>query len=425
MTVLVGICLLVVTPLLALALDDSGRYSTTPTYTTSSTVVDRINVAAAANGGSATASSNLNDQYPASAVINGDRLGVGWGAGGGWRDGTPGSFPDWIQVDFSATTLIDEINVFTLQDTWWNPIEPTLTLNFGNNGITKFNVQYWNGSSWATVPGGAVTVTNNKVWRQFVFSQIATDKIRLQVDAAKIDSSVLVELEAFGIPVDAGPQPTPLPSPTPNDGLGPALAARDIWLDPWHNIGIGTPNPIFNDDHVTGAFVGRWVAIDGQYAGASAYLGLGGTIPAPGDRVGVLNFYNRAMGGVDNRTAAIYSFNGAQLGTGNLEFYTTPNIIGPVRRMQIAPTGEVGVNHAAGVGSMMSIMGKTTDASTNVLSLVDGGDSSVMRVRSDGQVSVDKPGQGVVLKSPNGLICRKLTIDNNGELVVQPMGSCP
>src|ERR1043166_9682028 len=109
--------------------------------------------------------------------------------------------------------------------------------------------------------------------------------------------------------------------------------------------------PIFNDDGTTGASVGKWVAIDGRTPGAAAYLGLGGNIPTAGDRVGVLNFYNLAMGGVDHRTAAIFSFNGPQLGTGTLEFFTSPNFIGPVRRVQIAATGEVGVNHAAGAGN--------------------------------------------------------------------------
>jgi len=196
-------------------------------------------------------------------------------------------------------------------------------------------------------------------------------------------------------------------------------------VDADNNIGFGTPNPIFNDDHVTGGSVGRWVAIDGHLPGFAAYLGLGGTIPNPGDRVGALNFYNLAMGGVDNRTASIFSFNGSVLGTGNLEFYTSQSITGPIRRMQIAPTGEVGINHAAGVGTMLMVMGKTADASTNALGVLDSSDSPLLVVRDDGQIAVSKPGQGIVLKSPNGLVCKKLTIDNSGNLVVQAMPSCP
>lgn len=30
----------------------------------------------------------------------GQRRGLNWNAGGGWRDGTPATFPDWLQVTF-------------------------------------------------------------------------------------------------------------------------------------------------------------------------------------------------------------------------------------------------------------------------------------------------------------------------------------
>ena len=381
----------------------------------------RINVAAAANGGTATASSTLAG-YTANAVINGDRKGLNLTTGGGWRDDTPGIFPDVVEVEFASATNIDEVSVFTQQDTWWSPVEPTETLNFFNNGITAFEVQFWTGSTWSTIPGAIVT-GNTRVWRRFNFPTINTEKIRVLITASKLAHSTVVEVEAWG--VTGTPGPTPTPTPNPNNDLEAALAARDIFFDNDNNIGFGTTNPIFNDDGTTGAFVGKWVAIDGRLTGAAAYLGLGGTVPNPGDRVGVLNFYNIAMGGVDHRTAAIYSFNGPQLGTGNLEFYTAPNSSGPVRRMQIGPTGEIGINHAAGAGTMVSIMGKTTTESTKALVVLDGQDRSMLTVRDDGQITVGTPGQGIVLKSPNGLVCRKLVIDDTGTLIVQPMGSCP
>lgn len=384
---------------------------------------ERVNAAASANGGRATASSTQ-DKYSIEAVIDGDRKGLNLTSGGGWRDDTPDSFPDWVEVEFSAAMVIDEIAVVTQQDAWWNPVEPTESLFFFNNGITSFEVQHWNGTNWVTVPLGLVT-GNNKVLRRFTFSGVTTDRIRLNITGAKLPVSTVVEIEAYGIPASADPSPSPSPSPLPNGNVEAALAARGIFFDASSNVGFGTPNPIFNDDGTTGAFVGNWVAIDGKVPGAAAYLGIGGTVPNAGDRVGVLNFYNIAMGGADHRTAAIYSFNGSQLGTGNLEFYTSPNFIGPVRRMQIAPTGEVGINHNAGTGTMVSIMGKTTGASTKSLVVLDGQDRSLLTVRDDGQIAVGRPGQGIVLRSPNGLVCRKLTINDTGELVVEPMGSCP
>ena len=382
----------------------------------------RINVAAAANGGTATASSTADDYTP-NAVIDGDRRGLNLTTGGGWRDDTPNIFPDVIQVDFVNVTSIDEVSVFTQQDTWWAPVEPTEALSFFNNGITGFEVQFWNGATWATIPG-AIVSGNTKVWRKFTFPAISTEKVRVVITASRLTVSTVVELEAWGVP-GGNPGPTPTPTPVPSGDVEDALAAREIFFDNENNIGIGTTQPIFNDDGTTGAFVGKWVAIDGRLTGAAAYLGIGGTVPTPGHRVGVLSFYNIAMGGVDHRTAAIYSFNGPQLGTGNLEFYTAPNFSGPVRRMQIGPTGEIGINHAAGAGTMVSIMGKTTTETTKSLVVLDGQDRSMLTVRDDGQITVGRPGQGIVLKSPNGLVCRKLVIDDAGNFIVQPMGSCP
>lgn len=387
-------------------------------------VDDRINVAAAQNGGTATASSTA-DNYTTDALINGDRAGVNLTSGGGWRDDTPALFPDSVEIEFTGAMSIDEINVFTQQDSWWAPIDPTETTSFFNNGITNFEVQYWHGTSWVTIPGGVVT-NNTKVWRKFTFAPIETGKIRVLVNAAKSTASTIVEVEAFGVPAETPtPEPTPTPAPTPMGDLEAALAARDIFFDADNNIGFGTPNPIFNDDGTTGGFVGNWVAVDGKLPGASAYFGVGGNIPGVNERVGALNFYNIAMGGADHRTAAIFSFNGPTLGTGNLEFYTAPNFIGPVRRMQIAPTGEVGINHNANVGTMLQLMGKTSDATQNTLGVLNSNDRPLLTVRNDGQVSIGQPGQGIVLKSPNGQVCRKLSIDDSGNLVVAPMASCP
>jgi len=386
---------------------------------------ERSNVAAAVNGGVAVASSTKSDQFPASAVIDGDRKGSGWGAGGGWADDTPGEFPDSVEITFAGEMSIDEVNVVTIQDMWWTPSEPTESLNFFNNGVTAFEVQYFDGASWLTVPNGAVT-GNTKVLRNITFSPVKTDKIRVLIGASKSSNSLLIEVEAYGVPVPPPPPDTiPAPLPLPLDDLAAALAQHDIFIDANNHIGFGTQQPIFNDDGTTGGFVGKWVAIDGKLPGAAAYLGIGGTIPAVNERVGSLNFYNLAMGGADNRTAAIFSFNGSKLGTGNLEFYTAPSFIGPVRRMQIGPTGEIGINHTANTGTILQVMGKTSDATGHALGVLNSADRSLFSVRNDGEVMVAQPGQGIVLKSPNGQICKKLTIDDGGELVVQTMASCP
>ena len=154
------------------------------------------NVASAANGGTASASSTLSP-YVSSHVIDGARR---WNMSNNtiWLDSTYATWPDWIQVEFNGSKTIHEIDVITQQDDYQNPIEPTLTQTFTSNGITAFDVQYWNGSAWATVSGGSVT-GNNKVWRQFTFSPITTSKIRVQVNAGYDNSyGRVVEVEAWG-----------------------------------------------------------------------------------------------------------------------------------------------------------------------------------------------------------------------------------
>jgi hypothetical protein len=162
----------------------------------------RTNVALAANGAIATASSTYSTAYGPSGVIDGDRKGTNWGNGGGWNDGTVNSYPDWIQVSFNGSKTLNEIDVFTLQDTLSNPSEPTETMTFSQYGIVDFQVQYWNGSSWLAVPGGSVT-GNNKVWRKFLFSNVTTDKIRVYVTNALASYSRVTEIEAWGAS-DAG-----------------------------------------------------------------------------------------------------------------------------------------------------------------------------------------------------------------------------
>src|SRR5205814_8219581 len=95
-----------------------------------------VNVAAAANGATASASSTINAGYAPSGAINGDRKGLAWGNGGGWNDGTAGTYPDALQVDFAGPQTIDEVDVFTVQDAFANPIEPVLGMPFTLFGIT-------------------------------------------------------------------------------------------------------------------------------------------------------------------------------------------------------------------------------------------------------------------------------------------------
>ena len=61
--------------------------------------------------------------------------------GGGWTDGTLGSFPDWLEVDFATSYAISQVNVFSVQDNLPAPVEPTATQTFTLYGLRDFQVQ--------------------------------------------------------------------------------------------------------------------------------------------------------------------------------------------------------------------------------------------------------------------------------------------
>ena len=131
----------------------------------------------------------------ASGANNGDRKGLNYHQDGTWGAATTG-FPQWLQIDFNGAKTIGEIDVLTLQDNYSNPSELTEAMTFSLYGVTAFDVQYWNGSSWVTVPGGSVT-GNNKVWRKFTFAAITTSKIRVITNASASSWSELTEVEAW------------------------------------------------------------------------------------------------------------------------------------------------------------------------------------------------------------------------------------
>lgn len=164
----------------------------------------RVNLAAQANGGLASASSSYNAGYSPAGVNNGDHRGLNWENGGGWNDATSDAYPDWVRVDFPSAQPVTEIDVYTIQDNYMSPVEPTEAMTFTRYGVTAFDVQYWNGSAWVTVPGGSVT-GNNKVWSKFTFAPVSTTSIRVQVNASLASYSRIVEIEAYkdAAPVNA------------------------------------------------------------------------------------------------------------------------------------------------------------------------------------------------------------------------------
>ena len=164
-----------------------------------------INVALPANGGVASASSRYSANHAAGGVNNGVRNCRDLGNGGVWVDQTTNQFPDWVQVTFNGMKNVDRIEVFTMPDNTAAAGEPTPSQTFTLYGITAFNVQYWTGAAWATVPGGTVT-GNNQVWRTLTFPTITTDRVRVLVNSTtSYGLSFVCELEAWSTSNNSAP----------------------------------------------------------------------------------------------------------------------------------------------------------------------------------------------------------------------------
>jgi len=155
-----------------------------------------INVALASNGGIASA---LDNQYlknfEVSSINNGDRMGKNWKNGGGWLGKIPDSNESWVQIDFEKSKHIDRVIVYTLQDDYTNAIEPTNTLKFTKNGVTDFQIQGWNGTSWQKL--GVEVIGNNLVKRTVNFMIFETNKIRVSMTGGLGGGLRIVEVEAW------------------------------------------------------------------------------------------------------------------------------------------------------------------------------------------------------------------------------------
>jgi uncharacterized repeat protein (TIGR01451 family) len=179
--------------------NDSNNTASELTTINSPSCLPPVNVALASNLATAIASSTFmgTRTYPASGAIDGEHNGLNWENGGGWNDSTRDLYPDTLEVVFNNSKTIDEIRVYTLQNDFHNPVEPTGTTPANVYGILNFDVQYWDGAAWQTVPGGNV-IGNDKAMRVFTFAKLTTTKIRVVINSARAHYSRITEVEAFG-----------------------------------------------------------------------------------------------------------------------------------------------------------------------------------------------------------------------------------
>jgi hypothetical protein len=180
----------------AYAGDASNATSTSPSFAQSvQAPIDGTNVALASNGGVASASSTYGPSFAASGVIDGRRSGAGWGNYAGWSDATSRAFPDWVQINFNGQKTIDHVVVYSVQDNYLNPTEPTNAMTGTRFALSSFEVQGWNGSSWVTLG----TVAGNSLIKRIVsFNAYTTDRIRIYITGSQDGVwSRLTEVEAW------------------------------------------------------------------------------------------------------------------------------------------------------------------------------------------------------------------------------------
>ena len=136
------------------------------------------NVALATNGAVAAASSTgfSDDGPPASAskLIDDTRS----GANSYWTDDTVDEFPDVVQINFFGNKMIDRVVVYSVQDNYFDGVDPTDTDLCYIYGLVDFTVEGWNGRDWLTL----ANVTDNLLCKRTVtFLPFTTDQIRINV----------------------------------------------------------------------------------------------------------------------------------------------------------------------------------------------------------------------------------------------------
>ncbi|MCA1593763.1 MAG: hypothetical protein LC754_14160 [Acidobacteria bacterium] len=159
----------------------------------------RVNVAAAAAGATATADSTYAGRnYSPVGAIDGERAGANWESGGGWNDNTRDVWPDSLTITFNGMQTISEIGVYTLQNNYTSPQEPTPLTPADLYGIRDFEVQTCNGLACTTIPTVGTVTGNDKAMRVLLFAPINATGVRIKVNNGREHFSRITEVEAFG-----------------------------------------------------------------------------------------------------------------------------------------------------------------------------------------------------------------------------------
>jgi len=106
-----------------------------------------------------------------------------------WIDGTPGQFPDWLQVDFAGEKEINVVIVFSNNFHHWKPAE---------TGISDCELQIWDGAAWKKA--GEIKGSKKGVLSFPLQPAVKTSRIRLVInDSNDYLHAAVMEIQALGL----------------------------------------------------------------------------------------------------------------------------------------------------------------------------------------------------------------------------------
>jgi hypothetical protein len=148
--------------------------------------------------GTASASSTLNANFPASAANDGDRKAYEHGAGGSWADASPNVWGDWLEIAFDSPKSISRVTVSFLHNNFNVPAtEPTASETCTTYGVKSYQIQVFNVQGvWQTV---ASETDNDRCLREHTFSPVRGSKVRIVVNEGYYQYSIVAELELYGL----------------------------------------------------------------------------------------------------------------------------------------------------------------------------------------------------------------------------------
>ena len=192
-------------------------------------------------------------------------------------------------------------------------------------------------------------------------------------------------------------------------------------------MGLYEKNPqLVNDDYrtavgLTPTKIGPHFVI-GNWGGdnAAPYLVLESNLNNAEQQGPSILFTNAAMQGEDHRLGQIQCFTDQSINSGKCFLEASPGYIGPVMALGWNGNHEVAVGREPGTGWAFMIRAQPDQ---NAFSIENSAGTTLFKMVGN-DIILTQPGAGVVLKSPDGRTCRKLTIDNSGALALLAM-DCP